>query len=122
MVGPSYSGRHSLCRQTILVSTIHPWAYNASSNWPPISSIIRQEAMLMATLSFAHDIRAMFRDKDVQEMMDIANFDLSNYADVRAHAADIYERVADGSMPCDGAWSAEQIAKFKQWLDEGMAA
>jgi hypothetical protein len=72
--------------------------------------------MLMATLSFAHDIRAMFRDKDVQEMMDIANFDLSNYADVRAHAADIYERVADGSMPCDGAWSAEQIAKFKQWL------
>jgi hypothetical protein len=25
-------------------------------------------------------------------------------------------------MPCDGAWSAEQIAKFKQWLDEGMAA
>jgi hypothetical protein len=47
---------------------------------------------------------------------------LSNYADVRAHAADIYERVADGSMPCDGAWSAEQIAKFKQWLDEGMAA
>jgi hypothetical protein len=70
--------------------------------------------MLMATLSFAHDIRAMFRDKDVQEMMDIANFDLSNYADVRAHAADIYERVADGSMPCDGAWSAEQIAKFKQ--------
>jgi hypothetical protein len=89
---------------------------------PPISSIIRQEAMLMATLSFAHDIRAMFRDKDVQEMMDIANFDLSNYADVRAHAADIYERVADGSMPCDGAWSAEQIAKFKQWLDEGMAA
>ena len=74
----------------------------------------------MATLSFAHDIRAMFRDKDVQEMMDIAHFDLSNYADVRAHAADIYERVADGSMPCDGAWSAEQIAKFKQWLDEGM--
>ena len=50
----------------------------------------------MATLSFAHDIRAMFRDKDVQEMMDIAHFDLSNYADVRAHAADIYERVADG--------------------------
>ena len=78
--------------------------------------------MLTATLSFAHDIRAMFRDKDVQEMMDIANFDLSNYADVRAHAADIYERVADGSMPCDGAWSAEQIATFKQWLDEGMAA
>ena len=43
----------------------------------------------MATLSFAHDIRAMFRDKDIQEMMDIANFDLSNYADVRSHAADV---------------------------------
>jgi len=75
----------------------------------------------MSPLSFAQDIRPLFRDKDVIEMKDVANFDLSKYDDVRAHATDIYERVSDGSMPCDGAWSAGQIAKFKQWMDEDMA-
>ncbi|MGQ0601094.1 MAG: hypothetical protein ACT4QE_05285 [Anaerolineales bacterium] len=74
------------------------------------------------SLSFAQDIRLLFRDKDVDEMKDVASFDLSKHDDVRAHAQDIYERLADGSMPCDGAWSADQIAKFKQWMDEGMAA
>jgi len=74
----------------------------------------------MPPMSFAQDIRPMFRDEDVQEMTGIANFDLSKYEDVRAHAADIYERVADGTMPCDGGWSKEQVAKFKQWMDEGM--
>lgn len=76
----------------------------------------------MSPISFAQNIRPMFREKDIQEMKDVANFDLSKHEDVRAHAADIYERVADGSMPCDGAWSAEQIAKFKQWMDDGMAS
>ncbi len=73
------------------------------------------------SLSFAQDIRLLFRDKDVDEMTDVAGFDLSKHDDVRAHAQDIYERVSDGSMPCDGAWPADQIAKFKQWMDEGMA-
>jgi hypothetical protein len=48
--------------------------------------------------------------------------DLSSYADVKAQAANIYARLADGSMPCDDPWPKEQIAKFKQWIDEGMAA
>ena len=74
----------------------------------------------MPPMSFAQDIRPLFRDEDIQEMKGIANFDLSKYEDVRSHAADIYERVADGSMPCDGGWSKEQVAKFKQWMDEGM--
>jgi len=75
----------------------------------------------MATLSFAQDIRPMFRDKDVEEMEPIG-LDLSKYEDVCANAAAIYERVEDGSMPCDQMWPEEQIAKFKQWMDEGMAA
>jgi hypothetical protein len=53
-------------------------------------------------------------------MKDIADFDLSKYEDVRAHAVDIYERVADGSMPCIDTWPKEQVARFKQWMDEGM--
>jgi hypothetical protein len=75
----------------------------------------------MAPLSFAQAIRLLFRDSDIQEMKDIASFDLSKYADVRSRSADIYERLSDGSMPSDGAWPAERLAMFKQWMDEGMA-
>ena len=75
----------------------------------------------MPPLSFAQAIRPLFRDNDIEEMRDAANFDLSKYADVSAHAADIYERLSEGSMPCDGAWPQEQIAKLKQWIDDGMA-
>ena len=75
----------------------------------------------MSSLSFAQSIRPLFRDKDITEMRDVANFDLSKYEDVRKWAADIYERLSDGSMPCDGAWPKENVAKFKQWMDEGLA-
>ena len=76
----------------------------------------------MASLSFAKDIRLLFRDKDIATMQRVANFDLSDYEDVRKRASQIYERLAQGSMPCDGAWPEENIAKFKQWIDDGMAA
>jgi hypothetical protein len=48
--------------------------------------------------------------------------DLSSFADVKAHAKEIYARLLDGSMPCDEPWPKEQIERFKQWMDEGMAA
>jgi hypothetical protein len=70
-------------------------------------------------LSFAQDIRPLFRDDDIKEMK--YAFDLSRYQDVKANAQGIYERLADGSMPCDGAWSADQIALFRRWMDEGSA-
>jgi hypothetical protein len=75
----------------------------------------------MASLSFAQDIRPFFRETDVEEMIDVAGFDLSRYEDVRDRAQDIYERLDDGSMPCDGAWPADRVARFKQWMDDGMA-
>jgi hypothetical protein len=46
--------------------------------------------------------------------------DLSSYADVKANAEAIYSRLEDGSMPCDEAWPAEQLARFKQWMDDGI--
>jgi len=76
----------------------------------------------MTGLSFNIDIRLFFRESDVEEMKNIADFDLSSVEDVRAHAEEIYSRVSDGSMPCDGEWPADQVAKFKQWMDEGMEA
>jgi hypothetical protein len=73
-----------------------------------------------ATPSFARDIQPLFRASD-REAMDFA-FDLWDYDDVRAHAEDILERLADGTMPCDGEWSDEQIAAFRRWRDAGMPA
>ena len=72
-------------------------------------------------LSFASDIRTLFRDSPDVEAMKSFGLDLSSYADVKAQAEGILERLEDGSMPCDEPWPQEQIAKFKQWMDDGMA-
>lgn len=74
----------------------------------------------MNNLSFAEDIRPLFREKDVEKMKDIGSFDLSDYEDAKEWAQSIYARLADGSMPCDGAWSQDKLDKFKQWMDQGM--
>jgi hypothetical protein len=72
-------------------------------------------------LSFAKDIRPLFRDTpDVDTMKDFG-MDLSSYVDVKVHAGEIYARVLDGSMPCDEPWPKDRVALFKQWMDEGMA-
>jgi hypothetical protein len=67
--------------------------------------------------SYERDIRPLFRPDDV-ETMSFA-FDLSSYDDVREYAEDIYERVAEGTMPCDRAWPAERVQLFRAWIDAG---
>jgi hypothetical protein len=71
-------------------------------------------------LSFAADIRPLFRDSPDVEAMKSFGLDLSSYADVKQNAEAIYSRLEDGSMPCDDPWPQEQIAKFKQWMDDGL--
>ena len=73
-----------------------------------------------STPSFARDIRPLFRESD-RESMDFA-FDLWNYHDVSAHAEDILERLTEGTMPCDGEWPEEQVARFRRWVEAGMPA
>jgi hypothetical protein len=72
------------------------------------------------TLSFARDIRPLFRESD-RDAMEFA-FDLWNYDDVRASAREIFDRLADGSMPCDEVWPDEQIDLFGRWIEAGMPA
>ncbi len=48
-------------------------------------------------------------------------FDLRSHDDVRENGEEIYERLADGSMPCDAEWPEEQVARFRRWLDTGAA-
>ncbi len=70
-------------------------------------------------LSFEQDIRPLFRQGDIQCMLPFG-FNMSKLGDVRMNAPMIYDRLADKSMPTDKPWSDETIAKFKQWMDEGM--
>ncbi len=71
-------------------------------------------------LSFARDIRPLFRDLDIEEMKYNGEFDLSNYEDVKKHYIDIAMHLEAKTMPCDEPWSDVNIAKFAQWIDDGM--
>ena len=48
-------------------------------------------------------------------------FDLSQYADVKANAKAILERLQNGSMPCDGPWPEPKVKAFARWIDTGAA-
>ena len=71
-------------------------------------------------LSFAADIRPLFRDKDIEGMKP-NGIDLSSYEDVKRRIQDIYERLAAKEMPCDGPWGEINMRKLKMWMDSGMA-
>ena len=70
-------------------------------------------------VAFARDIRPLFSNRDVSSMSRF--FDLSSYDDVRAHAERIYQRLADGTMPCYGSWPADNVQRFRTWIDNGFA-
>ena len=70
-------------------------------------------------IGFAQDIRPLFNDRDVGSMSRF--FDLSSYDDVRANADSIHSRLADGSMPCYGAWPRENVQRFRAWMEGGFA-
>jgi hypothetical protein len=76
--------------------------------------------MAQAAVGYERDIRPLFRLRDVGAMRRF--FDLSSYSDVRANADKILERLSGGSMPCDGAWPAEQIELFRSWMAAGCPA
>jgi hypothetical protein len=68
-------------------------------------------------VSYARDIRPLFRDRDVGAMS--FAFDLASYEDVRANAEPIYDRLSAGTMPCDGAWPDDDVQRFRAWIDGG---
>ena len=82
-----------------------------------------KEAVMQAngeSLSFAADIQPLFRERD-RKSMNFA-FDLWSYDDVKSNADAILAVLQNGSMPCDGAWPAENIDAFQRWVEGGMAA
>ena len=71
-------------------------------------------------LSFAKDIRPLFRDGDIA-CMKPAGVDLGNAAwmCVPANAQLVYGAVSAGKMPPDAPWAAERVSLFKSWMDAG---
>jgi hypothetical protein len=71
-------------------------------------------------LSFASDIKPLFRDKDRDSMR--RAFDLFDYDSVSEHADAIVGAVRSGKMPCDGAWPADRVETLQRWIDAGKPA
>lgn len=71
-------------------------------------------------VSYAADIKPLFRDKDRGAML--RHFDLWSFDDVREHAPAILDRLDEGEMPCDGAWPADRVDLFRRWVSHGTAA
>lgn len=67
------------------------------------------------TLSFCDAIKPLFRPIDQQTMLGY-KMDLWNYDSVKQNAQGIFVRLQDGSMPCDGAWPADKIQTFQNWM------
>jgi hypothetical protein len=68
-------------------------------------------------ISFAHDIRPLFRTKDRESMLKA--FDLFSPTDVADHADAIVAKLRSGDMPCDGAWPESDVDTFQRWMDAG---
>jgi hypothetical protein len=66
------------------------------------------------------DIKPLFRERDRGSML--SYFDLWSYEDVVQNKDAILRRLADGDMPCDGPWPAEQVEVFRAWVTDGTPA
>lgn len=71
-------------------------------------------------VGYAADVKPLFREKDRAAMQ--RHFDLWSFDDVREHASAILARLEGGEMPCDGAWPADRVEIFRQWVAQGTAA
>lgn len=68
-------------------------------------------------VGFEAHIRPLFRERDRTSML--FAFDLWSRADVQQHAAEILQRLRNGTMPCDGAWPESWTEVFGRWRESG---
>ena len=74
-------------------------------------------------LSFATDIRPLFRDGDARCMKPAGVLlDDPAWMCVPANAQKVLHAVASGKMPPDAPWPPDRVALFKQWMDAGCPA
>ena len=74
-------------------------------------------------LSFAKDIRPLFREDDIECMKPHGvELDDLKWMSVPGNAQSVYGTLADGSMPPGEPWPADRVALFKAWMDAGFPA
>jgi hypothetical protein len=72
------------------------------------------------TVSFAADIKPLFRERpDREAMLVFGPFDLHRFEDVRDNADRILATLEAGRMPCDDPWPPDRVATFRKWIDDG---
>lgn len=71
-------------------------------------------------LSYAKDIRPLFREGDI-DCMKPAGIELDEAAwmCVPGNAEMVYGAVSTGEMPPDEPWPADRVTLFKRWMDAG---
>ena len=80
---------------------------------------------MASLISFQADIRPFFTEPDIHAMSKA--FNLADYADVKAHAAVIYDRIrgiGGAVMPPrpprgEGPWPQSRIELFAKWMADG---
>lgn len=74
-------------------------------------------------LTFATDIRPLFRDGDIRCMKPAGvHLDDATWMTIPANAQKVYGAISAGKMPPDAPWPPERVALFKQWMDAGCPA
>ncbi len=86
---------------------------------PRISAAAPPKPTMDQDLSFASDIKPLFREVPDRSAMLIFGIDLHDYQQVSAAADRILRRLTFGDMPCDGAWPPERVARFDAWIRNG---
>jgi hypothetical protein len=71
-------------------------------------------------LSYNHDIKPLFRQRDVICMVRRGvKLDDQAWMCTPANAQRVYDALSSARMPPDGPWPPKQITLFKQWMDAG---
>ena len=75
-------------------------------------------------VSFKGDILPLFTSMDIQHMQQQnVPLDDYDYMSQPANAGSVYQQVSTGQMPPSWSgeqpWSQEQVALFKEWMDDG---
>lgn len=74
-------------------------------------------------VSFAADIRPLFRDGDIKCMKAAGvHLDDAAWMSVPANAQKVLHAVSAGVMPPDAPWPKERVALLQQWIASGYPA
>jgi hypothetical protein len=117
---------HALGRAERALTTVADSLARHFADWGATSRFVTggDEPAATATedepMHFEEDVKPLFRERD-RDSMRFA-FDLWSLDDVSTHADAILDRLAAGTMPCDGAWPADRVAVLRRWIDAGKPA